>query len=578
MKKFEHFNLLKPVLGRLYRLLTRRHKIYMGILLAMSVGLSLIETLGISVIMPFISLVSDTSLVNYGWYKRAFDFFGFESVEVFLINLGIAIIFFYIFRAVYSVTHLYFINRFSHGLSRYFSKKIFRITLSAPYKVYTQKNSAELMRTITNEAQDAGRLTLNILQLFSEFFTVLMIYTVIVILNWRMTIVITAILAVIVFFILYTLIRLNKIQGKKRLASGKAMNRSLKESLDNFKYVKLKGSEKDILRTYNFSIDTFTNSEAISSVLGSAPRTILESIGFSLLIAVIIFIIRVYDDVSAVIPVITMYALAFYRILPSVNRMLQNVNSIAYLQKMLESVDNSLRQPVETEGTEPVAFEHSIRLENVSFSYMTGNEILNGLNLEIKKGEKIAITGASGGGKSTLVDIIIGINKPAQGKVFIDGVELTDENICSWRKKIGYIPQDIYLFDGTVADNVAFGSQPDNERIKNVLKMANIWDFLEVREGLSTRVGDGGIQLSGGQLQRIAIARALYDDPQVLVLDEATSALDSQTEEKIMDEIYDNVSGNKTLIVIAHRLSTVERCGKKIKIENGRIVRTEVLG
>ena len=550
----------------------------MGILLAMSVGLSLIETLGISVIMPFISLVSDTSLVYYGWYKRAFDFFGFESVETFLVNLGIAIICFYIFRAVYSVSHLYFINRFSYGLSKYFSKEIFRITLSAPYKVYTQKNSAELMRTITNEAQDAGRLALNVLQLFSEFFTVLMVYTVIIILNWRMTLVITAVLAVIVFFILFTLVRLNKIQGKKRLASGKEMNRSLKESLDNFKYVKLKGNEKDILRSYNSSIDTFANSEAISNTLGSAPRSILESIGFSMLIAVIIFIIRVHDDASVVIPVIAMYALAFYRILPSVNRMLQNANNIAYLQKMLESVDNNLCQPVETEGSKPVTFEHSIHLENVSFSYMTGNEIFNGLNLEIKKGERIAVTGASGGGKSTLVDIIIGINKPAQGKVFIDGVELTDENICSWRKKIGYIPQDIYLFDGTVADNVAFGSQPDNERIKNVLKMANIWDFLEAREGLSTRVGDGGIQLSGGQLQRIGIARALYDDPQVLVLDEATSALDSQTEEKIMDEIYDNVSENKTLIVIAHRLSTVERCGKKIKIENGRIARTEVLG
>jgi ATP-binding cassette, subfamily B, bacterial PglK len=202
---------------------------------------------------------------------------------------------------------------------------------------------------------------------------------------------------------------------------------------------------------------------------------------------------------------------------------------------------------------------------------MTGEEIISGVSLEIKKGEKIAITGESGSGKSTLVDIITGIHKPVLGKVYIDDKAITDDNIRSWRKKIGYIPQSIYLFDGTVAENISFGSMPDVEKIITALKKANIWDFLSQKEGLNTKVGDGGIQLSGGQQQRIGIARALYDDPEVLVLDEATSALDNETEQKIMDEIY-NVSANKTLIVIAHRLTTIERCDRRILIENGRII------
>jgi ATP-binding cassette subfamily B protein/ATP-binding cassette subfamily C protein len=226
---------------------------------------------------------------------------------------------------------------------------------------------------------------------------------------------------------------------------------------------------------------------------------------------------------------------------------------------------------VETEGSDPVDFNHTIRLENIDFKYMTGNNVLNGVNVEIKKGEKVAITGESGGGKSTLIDIITGIHKPVCGKIIIDGAQLTNDNIRSWRKKIGYIPQSIYLFDGTVAQNVSFGSVFDEEKTKAALVKANIWDFLEQKEGINTLVGDGGIQLSGGQQQRIGIARALYDDPEVLVLDEATSALDSETEQKIMDEIY-TVSANKTLIIIAHRLSTVERCERKIRIENGRIV------
>jgi ATP-binding cassette subfamily B protein/ATP-binding cassette subfamily C protein len=309
----------------------------------------------------------------------------------------------------------------------------------------------------------------------------------------------------------------------------------------------------------------------VNNVLGIVPKSILESLGFSFLVAVVLFIMLIYHDASKVIPVISMYALALYRILPSLHRMLQNINNIAYLEKTLEGVDESLQQPVENEGSAPLQFEHSIRLEDIHFKYMTGNEVITGSSFEIKKSEKIAITGESGSGKSTLVDIIIGIHKPVSGNVYIDETAVTDDNIRSWRKKIGYIPQGIYLFDGTAAENVSFGSIPDDEKIKRALQMANIWDFLAAKDGINTLVGEGGIQLSGGQQQRIGIARALYDDPEVLVLDEATSALDTDTEQKIMDEIY-NVTANKTLIVIAHRLSTVERCDRRIRIENGKII------
>jgi len=541
------------------------------VLIFLAIGFSLIETLGISVIMPFISLASDPGLIASGWYKKAFDVFEFANANSFIIALGIGIICFYIFRAVYSVFLTYFINRYSYGMYKYFSKKVFEINLSVSYKIFAQKNSAEQMHAILNETNDVSRIILNILQLCSEVFTVLMVYTVIVLINWKMTLIITVVLLALVLVLLSILTRLNRVQGERRYTASRNMSRALKETLGNLKYVKLKGNEENILHTYNSAIEVRSHAEVVNNVLGIVPKSILESIGFSFLVAVVVFIIWIYQDASKVIPIISMYALALYRILPSIHRMLQNINTIAYSEKTLESVYDNLCQPVEKEGSEQIEFLRTIRLNNVYFKYITGSEIINGISLEIKKGEKIAITGESGSGKSTLVDIITGIHKPFNGKLYIDGTVITDENIRSWRKKIGYIPQSIYLFDGTVAENVSFGSTPDDEQIKKALQMANIWGFLSQKDGIHTKVGDGGIQLSGGQQQRIGIARALYDNPEVLVLDEATSALDTETEQKIMDEIY-TVSANKTLIVIAHRLSTVERCNRKIRIEHGKII------
>jgi len=561
---------LKPILSKLSKLLIRKHKIYLTLLLILTIGFSIIETIGVSVIMPFISLASDPDLINSGWYKKIYDFFGYSSAVKFIIVMGIGIICFYILRAIYSVFLTWYINRFSSGTYKYFSRKVFETYLSISYKLYSQKNSAVLMQSISSETNEVGKIILNLLNLCSEFFTVIMVYTVILFINWKMTLIVTAILLLIVLALLFIMTKISKVQGEKRLIASRNMNKTLKETLGNIKFIKLKGNEEGVLRAYDSAIQTRTKAEIINNVLGVIPKNILESIGFSFLVAVIVFILWVYNDVSKVIPIITLYALALYRILPSLNRMLHNFNNIAFAEKTLDSVYESLLQKTETEGCEHIAFNSLITLKDVHFKYLTGNEVIKGISLDVKKGEKIAITGESGGGKSTLVDIITGIHKPVSGKVLIDGIEITDDNIRSWRKKIGYIPQSIYLFDGTVAENVAFGSEPDKEKIITALKKANIWNFLEGKDGINTHVGDGGIQLSGGQQQRIGIARALYENPEILVLDEATSALDTETEQKIMDEIY-TVSANKTLIIIAHRLSTVERCDKKICIEDGNI-------
>eukprot|EP00919_Chromeraceae_sp_WS-2016_P079500 GHVR01188114.1.p2 GENE.GHVR01188114.1~~GHVR01188114.1.p2 ORF type:complete len:245 (-),score=37.29 GHVR01188114.1:1118-1852(-) len=240
-----------------------------------------------------------------------------------------------------------------------------------------------------------------------------------------------------------------------------------------------------------------------------------------------------------------------------------------YYHKSIDIIDEELKVNQEGLGDKTIKFNKKIVLKNIGFSYQE-KEVLSNINLTVAKGEKIAFVGESGAGKSTLVDLIIGLYQAKKGEVIIDDALLDKSNLQNWRSQIGYIPQQVYLFDGTVADNIYFGRKQNKQHLEEVLKQANIFDFLQTKDGDSTLVGEGGIQLSGGQKQRIAIARALYSKPEILVLDEATSALDSKTEEKIMKEIY-QISEDKTLIIIAHRLSTIKGCDKVYTIENGLI-------
>jgi ATP-binding cassette subfamily B protein/ATP-binding cassette subfamily C protein len=564
-------NILLPTVGKLYSLFSPRHQLYWGLLIVFTIGFSLIETLGISAIMPFISIASNPELLDSGTYKKAFDLFRIQQKETFIIYFGIAIIVFYLFRAVYSVVHTYLINRFSMAINHYFSNRLFSRILSIPYRLYVQKNTGELTGLINTESRQLSNISLNILHLYTELFTIILVYALMLVVNLKMTLILTVILAVLGFIFLYTLVNKNRALGKKRVASNMITFRVLMEAFGNYKFVRLKGNKNDLGSNYGAALYTSLKTQVTSNTLAAMPKSILESLGFSLLIGVVIFVLSRYNDASMVIPVISMYALALYRILPAMNRLLGNVNNIAFLQRSLDLVDEAVHLPVENEGNEPVTFNETISLRDISFLYASGGEVINNLSLKINKGEKVAVTGESGSGKSTLIDIIIGIHKPSSREIFIDGKLLSGENIRSWRGKIGYIPQSIYLFDGTVGENVAYGSKIIEEKVIAALKKANIWDFLSAKDGIHTKVGQGGIQLSGGQQQRIGIARALYDNPEVLVLDEATSALDNETEEKIMDEIY-SASENKTLIVIAHRLSTVERCQRKIRLDGGKIL------
>jgi ATP-binding cassette subfamily B protein/ATP-binding cassette subfamily C protein len=524
---------------------------------------SCLETMGISAIMPFISMASNPDIIDSGYYKKAYDILGFGSKESFIFSFGVFLVIFYLFRGAYSLVYTYFLNKFAFDNFSKFANKLFQNYLYMPYKNIVKYNSSTIIKTVSNETLNLSFLIQNILLLFSEAFTVIIFYLLLLYVRLKMTLGLTLVMGVSVFLVIKVINKLGNAQGEKRSRSQESFLKLITASFGNFKILKLKGNEKEAIDNFSRESDNFAKSYTASYTISFAPRSIIESIGFSALLAAILYLLLRYDNPDLIIPVISMYALALYRMLPGISRMLGNYNQIIFFKKSLDIIYKDLNSYTEEYGDENIGFNDSIALQNISFSYNDKIKVIDNVSLEIKKGEKVAFTGESGRGKSTLVDLIMGIHRPSSGEIFIDGVPLTSQNIRSWRAKIGYIPQDIYLFDGTVGENVAFGTEFDEKRAIEALKTANIWDFLSEKEGLDTVVGERGTQLSGGQKQRIAIARALYGNPEILVLDEATSALDNETESKIMDEIY-NISKEKTLIVIAHRLSTVEKCDRRI--------------
>ncbi len=551
---------------KLRYMLSRRDKIILLILLFGTIIFSITETISISVIMPFITFASNPNLIfAHEIPRKIYEAFGFSRTLDFMILFSAALLLFYLFRILYGVAYTYALNRFAFRKYHFFAYRLFCKAVELEYRDFTTKNTDKIRTNITRESLNASMYLQNLLQMCSEIFTIALLYGLLLITSWKMTLALSVILGIQVLLITKTLNKKIKKMGVIRYEMDSKFNEIITKTFGNLKIIKLKGNQQEVHKAFGETSKMRIQAEILTQTLLPTPRLILETIGFSVLIASVIYILFKYQSASAVLPIISMYALALYRILPAVSKILNNANLMNFHAKAVDNVYEDLLYHTEPEDNKPCEFKENITLKNVSFSYDDSKPILEDFNLEIKKGQKVAFYGESGAGKSTLVDLIIGIYKPKSGEILVDGVALTNENLKSWRKKIGYIPQTIYLFDGSVAENVAFGSEMDEERVIQACKKANIWDFLQEYDGIYTRVGEGGILLSGGQKQRIGIARAIYDNPEIFVLDEATSALDSETEGKIMDAIYD-VAENKTLLVIAHRTNTIERCERKIKI------------
>jgi ABC-type multidrug transport system fused ATPase/permease subunit len=552
-------------------LLTPKDRQFLGLLLFLSILVSLLETFGMSFVMVFVSVATNFNQITQNqYYSKLYAMLGASSPIQFVIWLGLAIIAFYLVRVVIGLAHAYLMSRFSYMRNHSLSTLIFNRFLRFHYQDFVEMNSAVVSQAIFSYVGNVTAMIFALLSLFSEIFTVTCIYVMLFFVNWKMTVVLTLFVSLLGGLMLILFSKSIRAAGRRVQQSSVETSKVYNESFHNFKIIKLNASES--LSSDRFSAATLRQSWAmvLYTTLQAMPRILLETIGFLLIVGVILYVIVRYHNAGFVIPIVSLYALAFYRLLPSINKILTNYNQAIFNHHALTGIHEFLRLRTETLGSEYITFKQHVRLQDISFFYVNSKQVLHDASVVINKGDRVGFVGVSGSGKSTLVDIIMGLHRPSAGGLFVDDVEITEKNRRSLRQKIGYVPQTIYLFDGTVADNVVFGRTYNEAALIKALKCAHIYDFLLTKEGLATHVGDGGVKLSGGQKQRVAIARALYQDPEILVFDEATASLDHQTESLIMDEIY-QVSSEITIVVVAHRISTVARCNKIYRIEHGAV-------
>ena len=553
------------------RLATKKYQIRFIFILLFGILLSVIETIGISIIMPFITLASKPSKILSNHYSNfIYEYFNFSNTVNFMICFGFILIGFYVFRAIFIIAYNYLTNTFSFGIFYTYACLLFKNYINLTYGEITNKNISKMTSMITGEAFNLSNYAQNIIIIFVEIFTVIFLYLLLIMTNWKMTLILTFFLGVIIIALLFVLKNKIKEDGIKRTNIQLLFYKILNETFCNVKMLKFTQNEDRIYNNFSKISSEFSKVHVINGVVSSIYRPVLETVGFGILILVVIYILYAYENSEIVLPIISIYALALYRMLPAINRILASYNMIVFLSNSFDVIYNELKHAPLLESNENITFNTKIELKHVSFEYVKDKKVFEDVNLTILKGDKVAFIGSSGSGKSTLVDIIIGLYVPLYGKILVDDTVLNYRNVRSFRSKIGYIPQFIYLFDGTVGENVSFGYEFNEEKVVEALKKASIYEFLLTKEGVNTKVGDGGVQLSGGQKQRIGIARALYNDPEIIVLDEATSALDIGTELKIMDEIY-RIGENKTLFIVTHRLSTIDKCNKKLELCNGKL-------
>jgi len=564
--------LIRKLTKLLTKLLTKRDKLLLLMLFLFSIFISLIETIGVSVIMPFIAVIIDFNLIQSNqYYNSIYSFFNLKSDVEFALFFGGFLIFFYIFRAVINLIYYNSVNQYTYGRYYQLTHRLFTNFMGMKYQDFEEKNTSSLTKSIINEAENVSTIIRSSLHIMTEFVVFVFIYGVMLYVNYKLTILVTIVLTINGILMLNTISKSLKKLGVLRSNYQQEFYEIIKKSFNNFKLIKLHVQDNKVLNQFSTSSYAYSQAIKINTTYGHIPRLFLEAVGFSIIVFVISYIVWLNDDsIAEYLPVISLFVIALYRLMPSLNRIVENYNIILFNHRALEIVDMDLSYEKEKLGDKKVNLLNGISIKNLEFEYEKDKSVLSNVNLIIPKGSNVGFIGESGSGKSTLIDIIMGLHKPKQGQLISDNTIIDESNMKSWRSKIGYIPQSIYLFDGTVAENVIFGLEYDKAKLIKVLKQAQIFDFLQSKNSIKTLVGDGGVLLSGGQKQRIAIARALYTDPEILVLDEATSSLDEETEREIMNEIYSNI-GDKTLIIVAHRLSTTDRCDKIFLVKNGNI-------
>ena len=574
------------MLKKISYVLDKRQKRNLCILLVIILVGAFVELLGVSAILPIINVALEPETIDTTWYLSLIrDIMGFTDARQMLVFLAGVLIVIYVVKNVY-ITMMYSLQyRFIFNNQKRLAVKMMDCYMRQNYLFHVSKNVAELQRNVTNDVNGFFTVVLNALQFLAEF-SVCAFLSIFLLQEDVITTLAVAGL-ILIFGVLFTFVFKKVLvqKGEKNRELNVQTTKWILQSFSGIKEIKVANSEEFFIHNYDKNYSQFAVLQRQQSMLKFIPRPIMESVCIcGLLLAVIIKLQFAGADVKSFIPTLSVFAIAAFRMLPSFNRITGNLGSMMFDKPAIDSVYHDLleieelmkQRQVEEKNSEKIVLGENLSMVKVSFHYPESEKwILKDADLVIRKNSSVALIGASGAGKTTAVDLILGLLDPQSGKITVDGTDIKTY-IESWHQSIGYIPQTIYLMDDTIRANIAFGvpeKEIDEKLLEQAVKEAQLDQFVHsLPEGLDTVIGDRGVRLSGGQRQRIGIARALYRDPQVLILDEATSALDNETEKEVMQAI-DDLHGQRTMIVIAHRLTTIKNCDAIYEVADGTITK-----
>lgn len=558
-------------------------------IMGLAIIAALIETLGVASAIPFLAALGDPSQIQTNPYLNAgYKFFGSTSAEKYLFFLGILSFLSVSFSSIFRIFSSYVMNNFIELRRHSISERLLHIYLNEKYEFFIENSTSNLSKQMLSEVDQIIQGGVRpFIQLIAYSFVAIILMLFLIFFNSKIAISVGLVIGGSYFLVFICVKRLLARIGNARLASNQKRFHAAAEAFGAIKDIKLLGSEQHHLLQFQGPSRQNAAYQALNTTLTQLPKFFIEAIGFGTIIVLALVLLKQSENISnnpfgEILPILGVYAFAGLRLLPAAQNIYTGIANLKFSAAAIADLCEVLQKDPEMNQKRvaaplPIKLQQSLQLRGVSYSYpQSHNLALNEISFRMEAGTKFGIVGTTGGGKTTLVDIILGLLAPTGGEISVDGVRITSENSAAWQAGIGYVRQDIFLADTSVAANIAFGVAPeaiDMAQVEQCARIANIHDFIveHMPQGYDTSVGERGIRLSGGQRQRLGIARALYRSPGLIVLDEATSALDNKTEMEIMGAIY-GLGSQMTAILIAHRLSTIRKCDHIIMLERGTIV------
>ena len=570
MKQIEIIKQIKLLLNPLQK----KRKLQLLFLITLMLFSSIAETLSIGAALPFLQvLIRPESIYKQEYLKPYFEFYQINNAEELILPITVIFCVLIVISCAIRLLQVYFSFSLVYAIASDLSRQMFKNLIEKPYEEFIKNNSSELISGLSVTINNLiNHIISPLIVLVSSIILFLFLSAGLLIYNPKLTLV-TILLISMIYYIIIKFTK-NKLQNNSQIAivNSSKLIKYIQETYGNIKEIIIRGSYKFYIDLYNNTDYIYRKSQANTQIIALFPRYIVETLGILILVFISLWMINSGLNAETIIPTLGIFALAAQKLLPLLQAIYYSWANINGSKKSLEDCLHLLESNNQTyKAYIPIKFENTIEIENVSYAY-DDNKVLDNVSLSINKGDRVGIIGESGSGKSTLINIILGLLNPTTGSIKVDGISIDQKNLFSWQKKISHIPQNVFLIDASLAENIILFNQLDENKLSFCIKTAQLSEYLnEKKLGLITNTGERGAKLSGGQIQRIGIARALYNESEVLIFDEATSALDKNTEKSLINAIY-NIK-EKTIIVITHKETTIENFNKVYKIMNKKVVR-----